>query len=84
VLEAAEFVEKPERPAAETMLRQGGFVWNSGMFLFSASAILAELEVYAPAVLAAVRGAMGPVRDGSAAINRQASRPCRPFPSTRR
>ncbi len=40
----AEFVEKPDRPTAERFLQHGGYVFNSGMFLFSAKAYLEELE----------------------------------------
>ena len=49
------FVEKPDKSRAEAMLRQGGFLWNSGMFLFKASVFLQELERYAPNVHAACR-----------------------------
>ena len=47
----ARFVEKPDRATAETFLSTGRFTWNSGMFLFRASAILAELERLAPEVV---------------------------------
>ncbi len=43
-----QFVEKPAPEKATAMLRQGGFLWNSGMFLFKASAYLNELEKYMP------------------------------------
>ncbi|PZU82671.1 MAG: mannose-1-phosphate guanylyltransferase/mannose-6-phosphate isomerase [Shinella sp.] len=49
------FVEKPKTEAAEKMLEAGNFYWNSGMFVFSVSQIIAELEKYAPEVLAAVQ-----------------------------
>ena len=39
------------------MLAQGGYFWNSGMFVFRASQYLAELEAQAPAIMAAVRKA---------------------------
>ena len=45
------FVEKPRRDAAGAMLAEGGYYWNSGMFLFRASAFLDELGRYAPAML---------------------------------
>ena len=41
------FVEKPRRDAAEAMLAEGGYYWNSGMFLFRASLFLDELRHYA-------------------------------------
>ncbi|ATN35490.1 mannose-1-phosphate guanylyltransferase/mannose-6-phosphate isomerase [Rhizobium sp. ACO-34A] len=49
------FVEKPKTEAAEKMLEAGNFYWNSGMFVFSASQIVAELEKFAPEVLAAAQ-----------------------------
>jgi mannose-1-phosphate guanylyltransferase len=52
------FVEKPDRATAEAFLASGRFTWNSGMFLFRASAILAELERLAPEVVSACRAAL--------------------------
>jgi mannose-1-phosphate guanylyltransferase len=54
----ARFVEKPDRATAERFLASGRFTWNSGMFLFKASAILAELDRLAPEVLRACRLAL--------------------------
>ncbi len=54
----ARFVEKPDRATAERFLASGRFTWNSGMFLFKASAILAELERLAPEVVSACRAAL--------------------------
>jgi mannose-1-phosphate guanylyltransferase len=54
----ARFVEKPNRATAEQFLATGRFTWNSGMFLFKASAILAELERLAPDVVSACRAAL--------------------------
>jgi len=54
----ARFVEKPDRATAEGFLATGRFTWNSGMFLFKASAILAELERLAPEVVSACRAAL--------------------------
>ena len=44
------FVEKPDQATAEHFPATGRFTWNSGMFLFRASAMLAELERLAPEV----------------------------------
>ncbi|MFM7314164.1 MAG: mannose-1-phosphate guanylyltransferase/mannose-6-phosphate isomerase [Cyanobium sp.] len=52
------FVEKPDRATAEGFLASGRFTWNSGMFLFKASAILSELERHAPQVVSACRNAL--------------------------
>lgn len=56
------FVEKPEASAAEAMLAAGGYYWNSGVFLFRADRILAELGAHAPAILCAVEAAFAGVR----------------------
>lgn len=52
------FVEKPDRATAEGFLRDGGFSWNSGMFVFRADAMLRELKAHAPQVLAACTRAL--------------------------
>jgi mannose-1-phosphate guanylyltransferase/mannose-6-phosphate isomerase len=52
-----QFVEKPDLATAQGYLADGGYDWNSGMFLFKASRYLEELETHAPAMLAAVREA---------------------------
>ncbi len=45
------FIEKPVMAKAEEMLRIGGFYWNSGMFMFQVSALLAELRSFVPDVV---------------------------------
>lgn len=58
------FVEKPDLSTAEGYLQTGRFYWNSGMFLFKASAIVKELECHAPELLSIVRASMeGATRD---------------------
>ena len=52
------FIEKPDRAIAEACLDAGGYLWNSGMFLFRASSYLAELERLQPAIVAACRQAL--------------------------
>ena len=52
------FVEKPDLATAQGYLEAGGYYWNSGMFLFRASAFLAELECFVPAMLAACQRAL--------------------------
>jgi mannose-1-phosphate guanylyltransferase/mannose-6-phosphate isomerase len=42
------FVEKPDEATAAEYLADGGYFWNSGMFLFKASAYLDELKALAP------------------------------------
>jgi len=53
----AAFTEKPDRATAERYLAEGGHVWNSGIFLFRASAVLDALDRHAPAVRAATAAA---------------------------
>lgn len=57
----AEFVEKPDLATAQRYLESGEYFWNSGMFLFHASAFLAELERFAPDILAACQRAIAPL-----------------------
>lgn len=47
----ARFLEKPDTLAAEAFVRDGGFLWNSGMFVWSVSAIAAALRAYIPGLL---------------------------------
>lgn len=54
----AEFVEKPARAVAEAMLAGGQHVWNSGMFLFKPSQLVAEMERFEPDLVAHVRAAV--------------------------
>ena len=54
----ARFVEKPNQATAEQFLATGRFTWNSGMFLFKASAMLAEIERLAPDVVSCCRAAL--------------------------
>jgi mannose-1-phosphate guanylyltransferase/mannose-6-phosphate isomerase len=46
------FVEKPDKKTAFTMLAEGGYSWNSGMFLFRASVYLNELQAFSPEIYA--------------------------------
>jgi len=44
------FVEKPKKKAAQKMLDDGNYYWNSGMFVWKASVILAEIKTHLPEV----------------------------------
>lgn len=52
------FVEKPDRETAQGFVDDGGYYWNSGMFLFSARAYLKELGEFAPAIAAAAEASV--------------------------
>jgi len=54
----AKFVEKPDTATARGYVESGEYYWNSGMFMFRASAYLAELGRYAPVMLATCRAAL--------------------------
>ncbi len=54
----ARFVEKPDAATAATYLASGRHLWNSGMFVFTAATLIAEMEAHAPDVVAAVRQAV--------------------------
>ncbi|MCA1247059.1 mannose-1-phosphate guanylyltransferase/mannose-6-phosphate isomerase [Massilia sp. MS-15] len=54
----ARFVEKPDAATAQGFLDEGGYYWNSGMFMFHAERYLAELEKHAPAIAAAAEKAV--------------------------
>ncbi len=44
------FTEKPDYSTAENFLSEGNYYWNSGMFVWRASVILAEIKQHLPAV----------------------------------
>jgi mannose-1-phosphate guanylyltransferase len=52
------FVEKPDALAAESYLGSGDYYWNSGMFMFKASAYLKALSEFRPDILEACTRAM--------------------------
>jgi mannose-1-phosphate guanylyltransferase/mannose-6-phosphate isomerase len=75
VFPIAAFIEKPDLPRAQQFLREGGYLWNSGMFLFKAGRYLEELALHAPDIAQSVRAALAAaqpdldfVRVGSAAF----------------
>jgi mannose-1-phosphate guanylyltransferase/mannose-6-phosphate isomerase len=47
------FVEKPDAATAARYLADGGYFWNSGMFVFRADVLIEDLRRHAPGVLAA-------------------------------
>jgi mannose-1-phosphate guanylyltransferase/mannose-6-phosphate isomerase len=42
------FTEKPDLKTAQSFLQEGGYFWNSGMFVWKASVILAEIKRHQP------------------------------------
>ena len=62
------FVEKPDHATARTYVAAGNFVWNSGMFCFKASAILAALDRHAGTLLGSVQRCADALRSGDASM----------------
>jgi len=53
----AQFVEKPDAATAARYLADGGYAWNSGMFVLRASVWLDALREFRPDILAATEAA---------------------------
>ena len=47
-LDVERFTEKPDNATAESFLKDGNYYWNSGMFVWRASVILAEIQQHLP------------------------------------
>jgi mannose-1-phosphate guanylyltransferase len=48
------FVEKPNRETAEGYLRQGGYLWNTGIFIWRVADLLDQLERFTPELAALI------------------------------
>lgn len=46
--QAERFVEKPNLATAQEYLQDGHYVWNAGIFIWSAKALLAEFQIHLP------------------------------------
>ena len=46
-----QFIEKPDEKTAEYFIEDKKYSWNSGMFVFKATAIIKEIKKFAPEVL---------------------------------
>ena len=58
LFEADGFIEKPNSETAESLLVDGGYHWNSGIFLFGAGEYLDALAEHAPDIFESTRRAM--------------------------
>ena len=56
------FVEKPDAETAARMIAEGNYLWNAGIFLFSAETMIAAFKAHAPKFLAPVQAAMDEAR----------------------
>jgi mannose-1-phosphate guanylyltransferase/mannose-6-phosphate isomerase len=52
------FVEKPDSDTALAMVTSGKYLWNAGIFLFSATTLIAAYRAHAPDILDAVSAAV--------------------------
>jgi mannose-1-phosphate guanylyltransferase len=52
------FVEKPSLEKAQAYLASGRYLWNSGMFCFSAGTMLREMQQHCPNILVATRACL--------------------------
>jgi mannose-1-phosphate guanylyltransferase/mannose-6-phosphate isomerase len=61
------FVEKPDQTTAQEYLQSGRFLWNSGMFCFTAGTLISELQRHAPELLELARAcvAQSPLQDNA-------------------
>jgi mannose-1-phosphate guanylyltransferase / mannose-6-phosphate isomerase len=81
-MKVARFVEKPDAETAQAYLREGGYYWNSGMFVVRASLWLQALGQFRPDILAATRAAWDG-RSADAASCVPTRRRSRPSPASR-
>jgi mannose-1-phosphate guanylyltransferase / mannose-6-phosphate isomerase len=58
----AHFVEKPDAETAVRMIAEGGYLWNAGIFLATASTLIAAYEEHAPEILYGARAALAGAR----------------------
>jgi len=55
VYKVEHFVEKPDKKTAESYLKKGNYLWNSGIFMFQAEIFINELSVHCIDILHAVK-----------------------------
>jgi mannose-1-phosphate guanylyltransferase len=69
VFEVARFVEKPDAATAARYLAASDYLWNSGMFFFTARRLLAEARAHLPelaAILAEIQSSLDPAATAAA------------------
>jgi len=70
----ARFVEKPDAARAAEMLAAGNFLWNAGIFLFTAKTIIAAFRKHAPGLVEGVAAALNEA-EGDLSFTRLAPEP---------
>ncbi len=51
------FIEKPDKETAQEFVDSDKYYWNSGMFVFKASVMMAELKKYEPDIFSIIKNA---------------------------
>ncbi len=64
------FVEKPDLETAQRYLRSGEFLWNAGMFCFTANAILSAVESQAPDIYQSMEAVWRDMQDGVSTLSK--------------
>ncbi|WP_334192404.1 mannose-1-phosphate guanylyltransferase/mannose-6-phosphate isomerase [Pararhodobacter sp.] len=62
VMDLLRFVEKPDLARAEAMVASGRHLWNAGIFLFSAAAIIEAFRTHAPELMEPVAASLDAAR----------------------
>lgn len=57
------FVEKPNKKRAEQMLKEGKYLWNSGIFMFKAKIMIEAFQKYAGDLVISVQKSLNDGRD---------------------
>lgn len=65
VFRTRRFAEKPDFETAREFIKDGSYSWNSGMFIFRADVLLAELGRFDPSLVAYCREALETSEGGS-------------------
>ena len=50
IMKVLEFKEKPDLGTAESYLKEGGYLWNAGIFVWTLETISAAIRLYAPQI----------------------------------
>lgn len=67
------FVEKPDADRAQAMLDSGGYLWNAGIFLFSAGRYLEQLARHEPDIERCARAAIDGAKRAGAIVTPDAT-----------
>jgi mannose-1-phosphate guanylyltransferase/mannose-6-phosphate isomerase len=80
IYEVERFTEKPNDATAEQFLKEGDYYWNSGMFVWRASAILNEIRQHLPEVYKVIQ-AITAEDDGTGSLQKAVERHFPAMPS---